>query len=68
MKREVHAECHHEKGSEGSRKGEMYARRQAEFRHTPISQTLSYSFVAQRLRCICFAVEGRWGRSIIVID
>ena len=35
MKREVHAECHHEKGSEGSRKGEIYACRHAKFRHTP---------------------------------
>ncbi len=33
MKREVHSECHREKGSEGSRKGEIYARRHAKFRH-----------------------------------
>ncbi len=33
MKREVHAECHYEKGSEGSRKGEIYARGHAKFRH-----------------------------------
>ncbi len=32
MKREVHAECHHEKESEGSRKGEIYACRHAKFR------------------------------------
>ncbi len=35
MKREVPAECHYEKGSEGSRKGEIYACRHAQFRQTP---------------------------------
>ncbi len=43
MKREVHSECHHEKGSEGSRKGERYARRHAKFRHLPAILLRIYS-------------------------
>ncbi len=48
MKREVHAECHHEKGSEGSRKREIYACRYAKFRQNLHHRSIQCHRVALR--------------------
>ena len=52
MRREIHAECHHEKGSDGSRKEEIYACRHAKFR-----QSLSRLMLIDTLSVSCLASD-----------